>query len=95
MPRGPKRANAVPSRGARDYLDLFLERYQRAGRDGKPDEDNQSSFDLAVSLANRSAFSRSRFLRSAVCSCSYSVRGLSDGRIVLPAAFSSLLPFMT
>ena len=24
MPRGPKRANAVPSRGARDYLDLFL-----------------------------------------------------------------------
>ena len=41
---------------------------------------DQSFFDLAASLANRSAFSRSKFLRSAICSFSYSVSGLSDGR---------------
>jgi hypothetical protein len=48
------------------------------------------SFDLVASLASRSAFSRSRFLRSAFCSCSYSFRGLSDGRNLL-ASFSRLL----
>jgi hypothetical protein len=52
---------------------------------------DQSFFDFAASLANRSAFNRSRFLRSAICSFSYSVRGLSDGRNVLLASFSRLL----
>jgi hypothetical protein len=50
----------------------------------------QASFGLAASLANRSALSRSRFLRSAFCSSSYSVRGLSDGRNMLLASFSRL-----
>jgi hypothetical protein len=46
---------------------------------------------LAASLANRSALSRSRFLRSAICSFSCSVSGLSDGRNMLLASFSRLL----
>src|SRR5215469_3297849 len=52
---------------------------------------NQSFFELAASLANRSAFRRSKFLRSAICSFSYSVGGLSDGRNTLLASFSRLL----
>jgi hypothetical protein len=52
---------------------------------------DQSFFELAASLANRSAFSRAKFLRSAICSFSYSVSGLSDGRNVSLALFSRLL----
>jgi hypothetical protein len=56
---------------------------------GEPTD--QPFFELAASLANRSAFSRSKFLRSAICSFSYSVSGLSDGRNMLLASFSRLL----
>jgi hypothetical protein len=52
---------------------------------------DQSFFELAASLANRSAFRRSKFLRSAICSFSYSVSGLSDERNMLLASFSRLL----
>ena len=52
---------------------------------------DHSFFELAASLANRSAFRRSKFLRSAICSFSYSVSGLSDGRNTLFASFSRLL----
>src|SRR3569833_1931282 len=52
---------------------------------------DQSFLVLAASLANRSAFNRSRFLRRAICSFSYSVSGLSDGRNMLLALFSRLL----
>jgi hypothetical protein len=58
-------------------------------RRGEPTD--QSFFELAASLANRSAFSRSKFLRSAICSFSYSVSGPSDGRNMLLASFSRLL----
>src|SRR6185437_8087473 len=55
------------------------------------EQTDQSLFKLAVSLANRSAFRRSKFLRSAICSFSYSVSGLSDGRNKLLASFPRLL----
>ena len=48
---------------------------------------DQPFFELAASLANRSAFRRSKFLRRAICSFSYSVSGLSDGRNTLLASF--------
>ena len=50
---------------------------------------------LAASLANRSALSRSRFLRWAICSFSYSVSGLSDARNMLLLSFPRLLMNMT
>ena len=46
---------------------------------------------LAASLANRSALSRSRFFRSATCSFSCSVKGLSDGRNMLLASSRLLM----
>jgi len=52
---------------------------------------DQSFFERAASLANRSALKRSKFLRRAICSFSYSVSGLSDGRNTLLASFSRLL----
>jgi len=62
-----------------------------AGVVGRPILSSQSVFESAVSLANRSAFRRARFRRSATCSFSYSVSGLSDGREMLLALFSRLL----
>ena len=55
------------------------------------EQTDQSFFELTASLANRSAFRRSKFLRSAICSFSYSVSGLSDERNTLLASFSRLL----
>jgi hypothetical protein len=40
------------------------------------DQRDQSSFDLAASRANRSAFNRSRFLSTALCIDQASLRGL-------------------
>jgi hypothetical protein len=45
---------------------------------------------LAASRANRSDLSRSIFLRSAICSFSCSVNGVSDGRNALLASFFGL-----
>ena len=80
--------------GAVAGLTLFLNRSSILHRSlrcigGGPTD--QSFFELAASLANRSPLSRSRFLRSAICSFSCSVNGLSDGRNVLLASFSRLL----
>lgn len=55
------------------------------------EQTDQWFFELAASLANRSAFRRSKFLRSAICSFSYSVCGLSDERNALLASSSRLL----
>jgi hypothetical protein len=71
--------------------DSALIRLAVSGGTIKQEPTDQSFFDLAASLANRSAFSRSKFLRSAICSFSYSVSGLSDGRNMLLASFSRLL----
>jgi hypothetical protein len=57
----------------------------------RPVLSRQSFFEVALSLASRSAFSRSRFLCSAICSFSYSVSGRSDGRNALLASLSRLL----
>ena len=51
--------------------------------------DFYSSFDLAASLAIRSALNRSRLLCFAFSSFSYSVKGLSDGRNALSALFGA------
>ena len=71
--------------------DSALIRLAVSGGTIKQEPTDQSFFDLAASLANRSAFSRSKFLRSAICSFSYSVSGLSDGRNMLLASFSRSL----
>jgi hypothetical protein len=74
---------------------LFLNRNSTLHRSlrciGAARQTDQSFFELAASLANRSALRRSKFLRSAICSFSYSVSPLSVGRNMLFASFSRLL----
>src|SRR6516165_12823897 len=89
----PRPSKKVRTAVGRQILPTGSNRAQKAssGVTIKQEPTDQSFFDLAASLANRSAFSRSKFLRCAICSFSYSVSGLSDGRNMLLASFSRLL----